>query len=46
MTLTTLGYKLRVVDAMNNLRLWLTGPTPGLEFTIIDAMNNSVQWLT
>ena len=42
----TLGYDLRALDIMYNLRLLMTIKTSGLELRVLDAMNNLGLWMT
>ena len=37
----TLGSKLKALDAMNNVGLWLTRTTLGHELNALNAMNSS-----
>ena len=37
----TLGCELKALDAMNNLKLWMTCSTLGRDLLSLDAMNSS-----
>ena len=40
------GHELRVLNAMNNLVLWLIRITPGREPRVSHVMNSSRLWVT
>ena len=42
----TLGYELKALNAMNNIRLWLKLMNLGYELRAIDAINNLRMWMT
>ena len=41
----TLGLKLRALDVVNNLELWLRGITMGYDLRALNAKNNSGLWM-